>query len=252
MMLSNRNGVGKAGLLLLSILGSLGSLCGATSARAEPAAKCVRDTLVTTLKIFACKYFVNTYAQRDNNPELSIGDFHIMDEKRMNDRVFGNETEPRLCGSINYSFPSENNESTVEDSATGVHAQNALRFARVLFDSFNVSSNVVELEAKRIARIFYKNANVASFPVSPSLETEVSRLDKVFRDGIVSIEATQKAKVDLDRCAVISGAFKASLPVVVGPNLTALAKRREASSDYAIFSAALEKSPHVNPSTRSP
>lgn len=223
-------------------------LAGTSNANAVSPAKCVRDAVLTTFRMYACRYFVNEHALDGHSlgASIDITVFDCPNGELCSQRRFGKDTpgNQAVCGTVRFAI---RNESV--DGVEEAHARASLALAQTLNDSYNYADVEIEKVADVVAPKFVSRSKIgaSTHPVAipeglpMELTVEITRLNTAVLNGFADIESKQPVKFGPDRCTVNSGAFTISLPQTIGPDLAALSKQGEASDDYTKFSAWLDR-----------
>ena len=232
-------------VLALSALTSAVPAESSQEEQAKPVAPCVRQIALTQLRVYACQRIVSYHAEMAR-PVLTD---MIVVKKRTDDAhdphvIFGSNESPEICGTLRF--------VTLQFNKTNVEAADAvLALQGFANDAFIEVDPEIQQQSNDIAD------SVIDAPSEPQNETRarglqnidaaIKTLDRKMRAAVGQKALTPYAP---DRCGAIVSNSGISLPIVRGPDLTALAKYKDASTDYAKFEAWLGANAFENSSNK--
>lgn len=204
----------------------LATVFGATSARAEWDVSCARELLFAVTRSYACQRIMNKHAMRANKStdmvtRLQSGHYQTSLTSRSDDGI---------CGS--FSFEPKKVTSTADQA----QAMAAIRLQGAINEAFYRADSDVQREAIALAEaVMDLEAAKTAAPTLQPLETVMATFEGAMRDAIASHSVDLPIETSTERCTIKIAGISVSPPLVSPPDLSALARYKDAHADYEKF-----------------
>lgn len=214
----------------------LATVLGVTSVRAEWNVSCARELVFAVTHSYACQAYMNFHAIRTKTPsamvtKISNGQFLVS---------FTSRSGEGICGSFNFE------PRKVTSTADQAQAMAAIRLQGAINEAFYRADSDVQREAIALAEaVMDLEAAKTAAPTLQPLESVMATFEGAMRDAIASHSVDLPIETSAERCTIKIAGITVSPPLVSPPDIRALARYKDAHTDYQKFRSWLMR--HTKP-----
>lgn len=155
----------------------------------KPNAPRIKSLAMNTVKSYACKAFINYYAEKLGLPNDVVSS-QTQTIDNTNKLVFGNKVYNSVCGYVRYKVPLQTYSNTKDD------ARISRELSKSNYDAYVDISPELGIEAKSMAQYYLPDGRDMPKPSSENVEALIKQYQKKVTDNIETGNNYAKAAMD--------------------------------------------------------